>query len=192
MEARGVHGRQLERNLCRSCRAFEDVANDRGADQPLIWIERADYGRLLRAMDWPAVQAPEVQAFLSRELDRAIVRPESDLPWTIVRMGSRVLFRRADDTPAECGELVYPDQVPTEGQITLASPWGLPCSVSARVHACLTSTPTEVTRCLSVERFCQRNFVQQLSHWAVVPTDSGSRQAAPQSVCTLPARSVRS
>lgn len=96
-----------------------------GADRPLIWIGRTDYGRLLRARDRLAVQAPHVSAFLSRELDRAIVRPEGDLPRTIVRMGSRVLFRRGDDMPSEWGELVYPDCSPMEGRISVASSLGV-------------------------------------------------------------------
>ncbi|HYG89719.1 MAG TPA: GreA/GreB family elongation factor [Azospirillum sp.] len=121
-------------------------------DRPLIWIGRADYGRLLRAMDRLAVQAPEVSAFLSRELDRAIVRPESDLPRTVVRMGSRVLFRRAEDTPSEWGELVYPDQVPVDGQITVASPLGT-ALLGLREGARMPYIDADgITRCLSVER----------------------------------------
>ena len=123
-----------------------------GADRPLIWIGRTDYGRLLRAMDRLAVQAPEVLAFLSRELDRAIVRPEGDLPRTIVRMGSRVLFRRDDDLPFEWGELAYPDQPPTEGQITVASPLGV-ALLGLREGARMPYVDADgTTRWLSVER----------------------------------------
>ncbi|MGQ9371470.1 GreA/GreB family elongation factor [Azospirillum sp. ST 5-10] len=84
-----------------------------GTDRPLIWIGRTDYGRLLRSMERLEAQAPHVSAFLSGELDRAIVR-----------MGGRVLFRRGDDLPLEWGELVYPDQPPGDGRITVASPLG--------------------------------------------------------------------
>jgi len=96
-----------------------------GVDRPLIWIGRTDYGRLLRAVDRLAAQAPDVSAFLSRELDRAIVRPEGELPRTTVRMGCRVLFRRDDGMAPEWGELAYPDQPPAEGRITVASPLGV-------------------------------------------------------------------
>lgn len=96
-----------------------------GADRPLIWIGRSDYGRLLRAVDWLAARAPEVSALLSGELARAIVRPDGDLPPMIVRMRSRVLFRRADGMPFEWGELAYPDQAPEDGRITIASPLGV-------------------------------------------------------------------
>lgn len=122
------------------------------ADRPLIWIGRADYGRLLRAMDRLAVQAPDVSAFLSRELERAIVRPEEDLPQTIVRMGSRVLFRRDDGQPSEWGELVYPDQPLTEGQITVASPLGV-ALLGLREGARMPCAGADgTTRWLSVER----------------------------------------
>ena len=123
-----------------------------GADRPLIWIGRTEYGRLLRAMDRLAGQAPDVSAFLSRELDRAIVRPEGDLPRTIVRMGSRVLFRRDDGLPFEWGELVYPDQSPTEGQITVASPLGV-ALLGLREGARMPYGDADgTTRWLSVER----------------------------------------
>ncbi|MBP2227851.1 regulator of nucleoside diphosphate kinase [Azospirillum agricola] len=95
-----------------------------GADHPLIWIGRADYGRLLRAAEGLAARAPELSAVLSRELERAIVRPDADLPRTVVRMGSRALFRRAEGVSAEWGVLVYPDQPATEGRISVASPLG--------------------------------------------------------------------
>ena len=123
-----------------------------GTDRPLIWIGRTDYGRLLRAMDRLADQAPDVSAFLSRELERAIVRPEGDLPRTIVRMGSRVLFRRDDDVQSEWGELVYPDELPTEGQITVASPLGV-ALLGLREGARMPYSDADgTTRWLSVER----------------------------------------
>lgn len=123
-----------------------------GIDRPLIWIGRMDYGRLLRAMDRLAVQAPDVSAFLSKELERAIVRPEGDLPRTIVRMGSRVLFRRDDGVPSEWGELVYPDRLPTEGQITVASPLGV-ALLGLREGARMPYSDADgTTRWLSVER----------------------------------------
>lgn len=123
-----------------------------GADRPLIWIGRADYGRLLRAMDRLAVQAPDVSAFLSRELERAIVRADGDLPQTIVRMGSRVLFRRDDGLPPEWGTLVYPDQPLTQGQITVASPLGV-ALLGLREGARMPFTNADgTTRWLSVER----------------------------------------
>ena len=123
-----------------------------GIERPLIWIGRADYCRLLRAMDRLAVQAPDVSAFLSRELDRAIVRPDGDLPRTIVRMGSRVLFRRGDGMPPEWGELVYPDQSPSEGQITVASPLGV-ALLDLREGARMPYIDADGTEhCLSVER----------------------------------------
>ena len=123
-----------------------------GTDRPLIWIGRTDYGRLLRAMERLAAQAPDVSAFLSRELERAIVRPEGDLPRTIVRMGSRVLFRRDTDMPSEWGALVYPDQLPTEGQITVASPLGV-ALLGLREGARMPYSDADgTTRWLSVER----------------------------------------
>lgn len=123
-----------------------------GADRPLIWIGRADYGRLLRAMDRLAAQAPDVSAFLSRELERAIVRADGDLPQTIVRMGSRVLFRRDDGLPPEWGTLVYPDQPLTQGQITVASPLGV-ALLGLREGARMPFTNADgTTRWLSVER----------------------------------------
>lgn len=122
------------------------------SDRPLIWIGRADYGRLLRAMDRLAVQAPDVSAFLSRELDRAIVRPEGELPRTIVRMGSRVRFRRADDMPFEWGALVYPDQPAAEGRISVASPLGV-ALLGLREGADMAYVDADGrTRRLSVER----------------------------------------
>ena len=123
-----------------------------GTDRPLIWIGRADYGRLLRAMDRLAAQAPDVSAFLSGELDRAIVRPEGELPRTTVRMGSRVLFRRADGMPFEWGELVYPDHSPSEGQITVASRLGV-ALLGLREGARMPYVDADGTeRWLSVER----------------------------------------
>lgn len=96
-----------------------------GTDRPLIWIGCRDYGRLLRAVDRLAVQTPNVSACLFRERNRSIVRPEGDLPWTIVRMGSRVLFRCDDDVPSEWGNPVHPDQPPTVGQVTVVSSPGV-------------------------------------------------------------------
>lgn len=123
-----------------------------GADRPLIWIGRTDYGRLLWAMDRLSVQAPDVSAFLSRELDRAIVRREGDLPRMIVRMGSRVLFRRDDGMPCEWGKLVYPDQSATEGQISLASRLGV-ALLGLREGARMPYSDADATmRWLSVER----------------------------------------
>lgn len=123
-----------------------------GADRPLIWIGRTDYGRLLRAMDRLDTPSPEVSAFLSRELDRAIVRPDGDLPRTIVRMGSRVLFRRDDGMPPEWGELAYPDQPSVEGRITVASPLGV-ALLGVREGARMPYTNADgTTRWLSVER----------------------------------------
>lgn len=124
----------------------------KGMDRPPIWIGRADYGRLLRAVDGAVAQAPEVSAFLSRELDRAIVRPERDLPRTIVRMGSRVLFRRADGLPFEWAELVYPDQTLTESRISVASPLGV-ALLGLREGARMPYMDADgTTRWLSIER----------------------------------------
>ncbi|WP_454020001.1 GreA/GreB family elongation factor [Azospirillum sp. Marseille-Q6669] len=123
-----------------------------GADRPLIWIGRTDYGRLLRAMGRLAVQAPDVSALLSRELDRAIVRREGDLPRTIVGMGSRVLFLRDDDMPCERGKPVHPDQSAIEGQISLASPLGVALP-GLREGARMPYSDADATmRWLSVER----------------------------------------
>lgn len=94
------------------------------ADRPLIWIGRADYARLLRSIDRLNEQAPDVSQFLSHELERAIVRPEADLPANMVRMGTRVLFARDDNHPMEWAALVFPDEAPAEGEISLATPVG--------------------------------------------------------------------
>lgn len=123
-----------------------------GADRPLIWIGRADYARLLREMDRPVAWAPEVSAFLSGELERAIVRPDDELPKTVVRMGARVLFRRADGLPPEWGELAYPDRPPTDGHVSVASPLGA-ALLGLREGARMAYVDTDgAARCLSVER----------------------------------------
>ncbi len=123
-----------------------------GTDQPLIWIGRSDYGRLLRTMDRLVEQAPDVSAFLSRELNRAIVRPEGDLPPTIVRMGSRVLFRCDNGVASEWGKLVFPEQLSKEGQITIASPLGVALLGLREGTRMSYSDAAGHTRWLSVER----------------------------------------
>lgn len=120
-------------------------------DQPLIWIGLSDYARLLRSMDLLAAQAPEVSAFLRRELDRAIVRPDGELPRALVRMGARVLFRRAEDMAAEWGELAYPDQPPAGGRVSIASPVGA-ALLGLRQGCGMTYVDGGATRRLSVER----------------------------------------
>ncbi len=123
-----------------------------GADRPLIWIGRTGYGRLPWAMVRLAVQAPGASVLLSRELDRAIVRREGDLPRTIVRMGSRAPFRRDDVMPCERGEPAGPDQSATKGRISLAPPLGV-ASPGLRKGARTPDSYADATvRWLSVER----------------------------------------
>lgn len=120
-------------------------------DLPPIWIGRTDSARLLRAMEHLAAQAPEVSAFLWKELDRAIVRPDGELPRAVVRMGTRVLFRPAEDLPAEWGELAYPEQPPAGGRVSIGSPVGA-ALLGLRQGSGMTYVDGGATRRLSVER----------------------------------------
>ncbi|HYD70078.1 GreA/GreB family elongation factor [Azospirillum sp.] len=124
--------------------------NDRD-ELPPIWIGLADYARLLRAMEHLAAQAPEVSAFLCKELDRAIVRPDGELPRAVVRMGARVLFRRAEDMDAEWGELSYPEQPPAGGRVSIASPVGA-ALLGLRQGSGMTYVDGGARRQLTVER----------------------------------------
>lgn len=66
--------------------------------QPLIWIERSDYLRLL------SVRA-EACALLGRELERAIVLAAADMPAAVIRVGDRVCYR-LDDGAACWADLI--------------------------------------------------------------------------------------
>lgn len=120
-------------------------------EQPLIWIGRADYARLLRVSDRLSVHAPEVSAFLAKELDRAIVRNEDDIPRDVVRMGRRFQFRRTEDAAVEWGELAYPEQPATDGRISVASPLGA-ALLGLRRGARMKYLDDGAIRRLSVER----------------------------------------
>lgn len=120
-------------------------------ERPLIWIGFADYVRLLKAMEEPDAWRPDVSAFLQRELDRAIVRPDGELPRAVVRMGTRVLFRRDDGAAAEWGNLAYPEQAAGDGVVSVASALGA-ALLGLRQGACMTYADGATTRRLSVER----------------------------------------
>lgn len=120
-------------------------------ERPLIWIGFADYVRLLQAMEEPDAWKPDVSAFLRRELDRAIVRPDGELPRAVVRMGTRVQFRRDDGVAAEWGTLAYPKQTAGDEVVPIASALGA-ALLGLRQGACMTYADGAATRRLSVER----------------------------------------
>jgi len=124
--------------------------SDRG-ERPLIWVGFADYVRLLKAMEDPAAWRPDVSAFLRGELDRAIVRPDGELPRAVVRMGTRVLFRRDDGAATEWGKLAFPEQAAGDGVVSVASALGA-ALLGLRQGACMTYADGAKTRRLSVER----------------------------------------
>ena len=96
-----------------------------GHERPLIWIARSEYRRLLTSLDEIAARAPDVSRFLEAELERAILCSDHHLPSRVVRMGTRIHFRRDDDAPLEWGLLCYPDRTaPQEGRIAIGSPLG--------------------------------------------------------------------
>lgn len=94
------------------------------SQSPLIWIERSDYSRLAMLVAGPGRFNPEVSAFLQAELERAIICQEEQLPPAVVRMGSRVLYRRDGQTVPDWGVLVYPSEPYAQGNISISSPLG--------------------------------------------------------------------
>ena len=120
-------------------------------ERPLIWIGFADYVRLLKAMEEPEAWRPDVSAFLRRELDRAIVRRDGELPRAVVRMGTRVLFRRDDGAAAEWGTLAFPEDADGDEAVSIASPLGA-ALLGLRHGASITYPDGAATRRLSVER----------------------------------------
>ena len=93
---------------------------------PLIYISTHDYGRLETLVHTQLAASHPVARFLKTELERAVVRPERDLPSDYVRMNRRVLFRVDHADRMESRFLVYPQQYHTTGQyLSILCPLGV-------------------------------------------------------------------
>lgn len=97
----------------------------RGTRKPPIYISERDYERISGLALRMEQRQPELAKLILDEIDRANVRPESDLPDDVVRIGSDVEFQ--DDRAGDRRRLrlVMPGEADIEaGRISVMTPVG--------------------------------------------------------------------
>ena len=80
------------------------------SSQPKIFLSTEDSGRLEALASASLDRFPAAASLLLSEIDRAEVRPESELPSDVVTMNSRVRFRDEATGTERQVELVYPPE----------------------------------------------------------------------------------
>jgi len=92
--------------------------------RPAIVLGHAEHRELIVIAMMARGHTAEDSDYLNYELDRAALVPDTSLPADVVKVGSRVTYRR--DAGAPCGAtLVYPqDADPAAGRMSVTSPIG--------------------------------------------------------------------
>lgn len=92
--------------------------------QPAITITSADYDRLFDLAEGGVREAPNIAAFLMKELERATIahHPPAE---PAVRMGSHVYYRDMESENVRRIRLVYPEESDSQrGHISVLTPVG--------------------------------------------------------------------
>lgn len=95
------------------------------AELPPIVMTRAESEKLARLADAAGGQFRQAAEVLAREVTRAQVIDDADMPAGLVRMHSRVAFRDDVTGQQRTVTLVYPDEADvTENRISVLTPVG--------------------------------------------------------------------
>ena len=96
---------------------------------PRIYISQSDVNRLNRLLDSPQLLRgtdPSMLDKLKRELARAVIVPNSELPDTVITLNSTVELENLTDKEVDQYTLVWPDQANIdEGKISILAPLGV-------------------------------------------------------------------
>lgn len=80
------------------------------SSQPQVLLSTADFGRLEALAAASLDKFPAAASLLLKEIDRAEVRPQAELPRDVVAMNSRVKFRDESSGAVRSVEIVYPHE----------------------------------------------------------------------------------
>ena len=91
--------------------------------RPKLIIDERAYPHLLALAERARAQAPELAARLIEEIERADLRPASEMPRDVVTLGSEVTFRQDERT--QTVQIVAPDDADIERRrISVLTPVG--------------------------------------------------------------------
>ena len=91
--------------------------------RPKLIIDERAYPRLLALAERARAQAPELASRLIEEIERADLRPASEMPGDVVTLGSEVTFRRDERT--QTVHIVAPEDADIERRrISVLTPVG--------------------------------------------------------------------
>ena len=90
------------------------------SSQPQVFLSTADFGRLEALAAASLDKFPAAASLLLKEIDRAEVRPQAELPPDVVAMHSRVRFRDEATGAVRRVQIVYPHEADIEaGRISV-------------------------------------------------------------------------
>lgn len=84
------------------------------SSQPQVFLSTADFGRLEALAAASLDKFPAAAGLLLKEIDRAEVRPQAELPPDVVKMRSRVRFRDEATGAVRRVQIVYPHEADIE------------------------------------------------------------------------------
>jgi regulator of nucleoside diphosphate kinase len=91
--------------------------------RPRLIIDERAYPRLLALAERARAQVPELADRLIDEIERADLRPSSEMPHDVVTLGSEVTFRQAERT--QTVQIVAPEEADIERRrISVLTPVG--------------------------------------------------------------------
>jgi regulator of nucleoside diphosphate kinase len=93
--------------------------------KPPIVVDNAHYGRLHDLASAAIERAPDVATLLLDELERAEVCSGSEMPPSVVNIGSEVTFRYNDNGQSRTVRLVFPNDADiSKGWVSVLTPIG--------------------------------------------------------------------
>jgi regulator of nucleoside diphosphate kinase len=93
--------------------------------QPALIIDKAHYQRLLEVASRARKTLPRLAAQLLEEIERADLRQSTQMPASVIRVGSEVTFLDNDTGRTHAVELVYPQDADIDRhRVSLLTPVG--------------------------------------------------------------------